>query len=1038
MFRSDILKPRQESGFTVDALTVLESTTDSVIVFDPDWRIVYANQRAKQMLQLSQKPSSANIWQAFPRPPGSLFETACRKAMAQRVTVRCEDSYAPLGMWFENCIYPCGDGIAVYFRDITEQKRQAEALRHSEELARHQLAELETIYASAPAGLAVFSPDLHWLRVNDRLASINGIPVAAHMGKTLREVLPQLADRLEAIARRVLETGEPVLEEVEGETPAHPGDRRAWIAQWSPQKDAAGKIVAINVVVNDVTQHRRVERELRDKAEEMQAVFDAVPAAVFVAHDPDCRTMTGNRASLELLRLPNGANPSKSAGDAAPRNFRALKDGVEIAPQDLPVQKAAATGQEVRGFEMELAFDNSDAMHIYGNATPLFDATGKPRGAVGAFVDVTEIAAARQEALRRHDTLENLVAARTADRDRLWRLSSDLMLVGGFDRIIRAVNPAWATVLGWTDAEVIGRHVEDLIHPDDRETTARGVRLLTEGAIARRIDNRYRHKDGSYRWITWTSVQDDGVIHAVGRDITDEKARTEALELSAARMRSIFETSYQYQGLLSTDGTLLDANATSLEGIEARLEDVVGRKFWDTPWFTGTPGLPQQVEAAVPLVAAGQTVRQEILINLPTGRRAFDFAMRPVRNATGEVIAIVPEAVELTERRAAEEQLRQVQKMEAVGQLTGGLAHDFNNLLTGITASLDLLGTRLAQGRVNALARYLSMAQGATRRAATLTHRLLAFSRQQRLDARPTDVNRLVASMEDLVRRTAGPEITFEVRAAEGLWHTLVDQNQLESALLNLCINARDAMPHGGRLTIETGNEVLDETAARELQLSPGAYVALGISDTGAGMAPEVIARAFDPFFTTKPVGAGTGLGLSMVYGFARQSGGQVHIHSTLGVGTTVRLYLPRHLGTEDAAELPVAPVGERQAGHGETVLVVDDEPTIRILITDVLEELGYTALEAHDGVAGLHALRSDQRIDLLVTDVGLPGGMNGRQLADAGRAMRADLKVLFITGYAEEAAARDGIATEGMHVLSKPFAIETLVDRIKDILAGV
>ncbi|MDB5963932.1 MAG: domain S-box protein, partial [Polaromonas sp.] len=356
------------------------------------------------------------------------------------------------------------------------------------------------------------------------------------------------------------------------------------------------------------------------------------------------------------------------------------------------------------------------------------------------------------------------------------------------------------------------------------------------------------------------------------------------------------------------------------------------------------------------------------------------------------------------ELMAAEEALRHAQKMEAVGQLTGGLAHDFNNLLAGISGSLELLQTRVAQGRIGDLERYLGAAQDAARRAAALTHRLLAFSRRQTLDPKPIDANRLVAGMEELIRRTVGPEVAVKVVAAGGLWATLVDPSQLDSALLNLCINARDAMPEGGRLTIETDNKWLDERSARERGLDPGQYVSLCVSDNGSGMAPEEIARAFATFFTTKPIGLGTGLGLSMVYGFARQSGGQARICSELGQGTTVCLYLPRHHGevgmAEGRGDLTQLPP---RAEAGETVLVVDDEPTVRMLVTEVLGDLGYTAIEAADGPAGLKVLQSNARIDLLVTDVGLPG-MNGRQLADAGRGTRPGLKVLFITGYAENA----------------------------------
>ncbi|RVU17804.1 hybrid sensor histidine kinase/response regulator [Methylobacterium oryzihabitans] len=383
----------------------------------------------------------------------------------------------------------------------------------------------------------------------------------------------------------------------------------------------------------------------------------------------------------------------------------------------------------------------------------------------------------------------------------------------------------------------------------------------------------------------------------------------------------------------------------------------------------------------------------------------------------------------------AEEALRQSQKMEAVGQLTGGIAHDFNNLLAGITGSLELMQTRIGQGRLKDVDRYVNAAQGAARRAAALTHRLLAFSRRQTLAPRPTDVNLLVAGMEELIRRTVGPAVGIAVAGAPDLWTALVDPPQLENALLNLCLNARDAMPDGGRIAIGTANHRLDAEAARAHGIPPGPYLSLCVSDTGTGMSPEVAARAFDPFFTTKPTGQGTGLGLSMIHGFVRQSGGEVRIDSVPGRGTTVCLYLPRHDGAAEAAA-EGGPGAAPRAEQGETVLVVDDEPTVRMLVTEVLEELGYTAIEAADGAAGLKVLQSDVRLDLLVTDVGLPGGMNGRQMADAGRALRPGLKVLFITGYAETAVLGDGALEPGMAVLTKPFVVETLGLRIREMIA--
>ncbi|QNG45366.1 GAF domain-containing hybrid sensor histidine kinase/response regulator [Sphingobium yanoikuyae] len=385
---------------------------------------------------------------------------------------------------------------------------------------------------------------------------------------------------------------------------------------------------------------------------------------------------------------------------------------------------------------------------------------------------------------------------------------------------------------------------------------------------------------------------------------------------------------------------------------------------------------------------------------------------------------------------AAEEALRQSQKMEAVGQLTGGLAHDFNNLLTGITGGLEMIQIRRAQGRHEDVDRYVHAAQGAARRAAALTHRLLAFSRRQTLAPKPTCVVDLVNGMVDLVMRTVGPAIEVEAVNGVGLWPVLVDPSQLENALLNLCINARDAMPDGGKITIETGNRWLDRRTAVERDMEPGQYVSLCVSDTGTGMSKETISKAFDPFFTTKPIGMGTGLGLSMIYGFTRQSGGQTRIYSELGRGSTICLYLPRHLGEAGTPATPEAePALAPQAREGETVLVIDDEPTVRMLVVEILEGLGYAALEAIDGAAGLKILESNTRVDLLITDVGLPGGMNGRQVADAARVNRPDLKILFITGYAENAVLSHGHLDPGMHVLTKPFSMEAMKQRITDLL---
>jgi PAS domain S-box-containing protein len=390
-----------------------------------------------------------------------------------------------------------------------------------------------------------------------------------------------------------------------------------------------------------------------------------------------------------------------------------------------------------------------------------------------------------------------------------------------------------------------------------------------------------------------------------------------------------------------------------------------------------------------------------------------------------------------SELMQAEEKLRQSQKMEAVGQLTGGLAHDFNNLLAGISGALELLGSRIAQGRLMDVDRYLVTAQGAAKRAAALTHRLLAFSRRQTLDPRPTNVNMLIESMAELIQRTVGPSIAVKTSPAVNLWPAMVDPSQLENALLNLCINSRDAMYLGGEITIGTDNIRVTAQDARAFDIPEGEYLTLCVTDTGTGMPPEVVAKAFDPFFTTKPIGQGTGLGLSMIYGFAQQSGGQVRITSEVGRGTKMCIYLPRHYGDmfppEDLAKNTV----EQTVTEGETILVVDDEPTVRMLVTEVLTDLGYTLVEAVDSVGGLKVLRSDVSIDLLITDVGLPGGINGRQMADAAREFRPGLKTLFITGYAESSAIGDRQLESGMQVLTKPFAIDSLIARVREMLSS-
>ena len=394
---------------------------------------------------------------------------------------------------------------------------------------------------------------------------------------------------------------------------------------------------------------------------------------------------------------------------------------------------------------------------------------------------------------------------------------------------------------------------------------------------------------------------------------------------------------------------------------------------------------------------------------------------------------------EVTRRERTELALQQALKMEAVGRLTGGVAHDFNNLLTAILGNVDLALRRVPEGD-DRLRRSLQSARQASERAASLVQRLLAFSRQHPLEEKSVDVNRLVQGMSELLRRTIGETITVETVLAGGLWKTAVDPNQLENALLNLAVNARDAMPEGGRLTIETANTYLDEAyvAAHAADMASGQYVLVAVSDTGTGMTKDVIDRAFEPFFTTKPMGAGTGLGLSMVYGFVKQSRGHIKIYSEAGEGTSIKIYLPR-LMDESSVEpwVPNEPARDAQVSEQrpEQILLVEDDEEVNRFSSEVLRDEGYHVIAAHEGASGLRLLDANPEVKLLFTDVVLPGGMNGRQLADEARRRRPDLKVLFTTGYTRNAIIHHGRLDADVDLLTKPFTSEALAKKVRQIL---
>ncbi len=582
----------------------------------------------------------------------------------------------------------------------------------------------------------------------------------------------------------------------------------------------------------------------------------------------------------------------------------------------LPLVERAEAGEAVLVPSERLALHHARPSFFTFGLTPVRDAGGAVGGWVNLAIETTQAKGLQQRWRAEAHSLERRVVQRTADRDRLWNLSDALMLVLEFDGTIVAANPAWAQALGWSEAQSLGRHLCDFIHGDDIARLRQEALILRTAVQRRRLTLRLVCRQGQpVRTVAWSVVAADGLLHAVGRDETEE---------------------------LERDRQLSDA----------------------------------------------------------------------------------------------QEHMRHMQRMEAIGQLTGGIAHDFNNMLQGIVLPLQLMQRRLQQGRAQDAAGYIDAALGSTRRAASLTQRLLAFSRRQPLEVRPTDVAAMLGGLDHMLRSSCGENITLDVQVQADLWSACVDQHQLESAVLNLAINARDAMAGRGALHIAAVNACVGEGHAGGRgcsALDPGRYVLLSLRDSGCGMAPEVVDRLFQPFFTTKPVGQGTGLGLSMVYGYMRQIGGAVEIRSQPGQGTTVLLYLPRSRLAPPAAQA-VQLGGQSLAGRRDSVLLVEDDDTVRALVVELLGELDLCITQAADGSQAMALLSGQRQFDLLIADVGLPGP-SGHQVAELARQQNPDIRVLLMTGYADRGDLDHDLHTDRLELLAKPFDAPALVRKVRQVM---
>jgi PAS domain S-box-containing protein len=879
-------------------------------------------------------------------------------------------------------------GVMAIVVETTEKVRAELALRHSEERLQR---------AQEAGGVGVFTIEItdNILQGTPEFYRVFGLEPSGVVSGSVIEALVHPDDKLLISSAEGRKSGEaPVAAEYRIRR-ADTGAVRVISRRAEYERDEAGVPLRMAGVVQDITERKLAQRALEESEAQFRTFAQAMPNQVWTA-PADGQLDWFNDRVIAYSGLP--ANQLMGSGWA--RMVHA--DDLEQAQAKWVACLSSGDTYDTE-FRLRRA-DGTFRWHL-ARALPLRSSDGTIARWIGTNTDIHEQKLAETENAR--------------DKARMWTMSQDLLLVCDFEGVIRAVNPSAGRMLGWDEEELVGQSLISFIHPDDQAASAAEVKKLSLGATTLSFENRYRSKDEGYRLLNWTAVPDDGRIHGVGRDITVERE-------AARDQERIWTLSPVLKVVASVDGCIGKVNPAWTSTLGWSSEDTERRPVKD---FFGDD--TSDIEATFRKLEEGAAISDN------------EFAMA-AKDGTSHRISwtFVPEGGtifgfgrDVTEQRRAEDALRQSQKMEAVGQLTGGIAHDFNNLLTAISGSLELLGVRIEQGKLGGVERYISAAQESARRAASLTQRLLAFSRRQTLDPKPTDVNKLLAGVEDLLRRTVGPAIELEVVGAGGLWTVKIDPPQLENAILNLIINARDAMPDGGRITIETANKWLDDRSARERELPPGQYISLCVTDTGTGMPPDVIAQAFDPFFTTKPLGQGTGLGLSMIHGFVRQSGGQVRVYSELGTGTTMCLYFPRYLGDSAEQSLGASALHQPDTGHGERILVVDDEPLVRLFMVEVLEDAGYVILEAADGPSSLKILQSDTRIDLLVTDVGLPGGMNGRQMADAARAWRPDLKVLFVTGYAENAVVGNGHLDVGMQVIGKPFDVAAFGQKVRSLL---
>ena len=691
--------------------------------------------------------------------------------------------------------------------------------------------------------------------------------------------------------------------------------------------------------------------------------------------------------------------------------------------------------------------------HVLARGQPTLGENGKPISLAGATIDITpqrEAELGLSQSEERYSALFNSIDAGFCVVQVLFAADGTPI-----DYVFIETNRAFAEQTGLSN--VVGRRMRDVSPTYERRRFDLYGEVARTGRSARFQDK----AEALGRWFDVHAFQigkpGANLVAVLFTDVTETKTADLKLRASESQFQSLAQAMPIQVWTASPDGVLdwFNQRVYDYSGVSSGALD--GATFAE---LVHAEDLSLAGDRWAASLSTGSIYETELRLRNKDGIYRWHIARAvPIRTEMGEITRWIGTTTDIDDQRAAvealsnvnasletrvaertkdlmkaEEQLRQSQKMEAIGQLTGGIAHDFNNLMTGIISALSLVRRRLDSGRTQDLDKLMSAASTSAQRAAALTHRLLAFSRQQSLDVRAVDIGELIQSMRFLLNQTLGEDIQVEVECAPDLWAGLTDANQLENAVLNLVINARDAMPSGGKVAVTMANYTLTKADLKSgSEEEPGDYVEIAVSDTGEGMLPDTLAKAFDPFFTTKPIGQGTGLGLSMVYGFVQQSGGHVRIESEVGKGTRVALYLPRSV--DSAVEGSVADRGgQGSATGGETVLVVEDDPTVRLMVVTALHDWGYGMIQTASAYEAIPVLRSNTKIDLLLTDVGLPS-INGRQLAEIARQFRPDLRVLFMTGYAEKAALRRQFLATGMDLITKPFTLDGLSDKMREIL---